>query len=271
MRLTTCFPNHLPKVMGICLITFLSCSKGGGPSSSSGTGASAGTGDNTLAREVSGVWLLSPDFKYDQRCNYLNPEVMRALFKVGEDASFTHTDQPDGCSVSWNGESVRLRFDKNSPFESTFQSEYAFTQYFRPTPKAELTKEPPTFYKEENNLSGPKTGGTNAQQGVPHGEAQSRRDSSARNDTTRLSRPNPNKTIASEELVANKKPYPNTTLVNNVGDKALWEPAQKTLHVLYLNHVFHISVKTTGPDAQARQGAAALARLIIDKLFNEQA
>lgn len=267
---TRFFLHRLPMVFGFCLTSLFSCSLGGDASNPS-TNSNSASGDNNLAREVTGVWLLSTDYNYDLRCNYLSPEVMQTLFNASEEASFTHTDEQNGCSISWNGGAVALRFDRNSPFESTFQSEYAFNQYFRPTPKAALTKQPPTFMQDSQNLSGPKTEGTNAQQGIPAGDAQSRRDSSAKNDTTRLSRPVPNKTIASEQLVPDKKAFPNTTLVQHVGDKALWEPGHKTLHVLYLNHVFHISVKTAGSEAQARQGAAALARLIIDKLFNEQA
>ena len=46
---------------------------------------------------------------------------------------------------------------------------------------------------------------------------------------------------------------------------------KKTLHVLYLNHIFRITVNARHQDKEAREGAADLAKLIIDKLHNQQA
>ncbi len=40
----------------------------------------AGTGDATLARRVSGARLLSTDYHYQERCNYLPEEFVRNLF-----------------------------------------------------------------------------------------------------------------------------------------------------------------------------------------------
>ena len=54
--------------------------------------------------------------------------------------------------------------------------------------------------------------------------------------------------------------------VGQVGDKAIWEPGKKVLHVLYNNHVFSVVAQMPGSQASLKQGAIGLARLVIESV-----
>ncbi|MCY7356290.1 MAG: hypothetical protein LH609_02255 [Rudanella sp.] len=54
--------------------------------------------------------------------------------------------------------------------------------------------------------------------------------------------------------------------VPGVGDKAVWEPAKQTMHVLYNNHILNVLVKTADPEAVKRQRAVTLSKAILEQM-----
>lgn len=230
----------------------------------------AGTGDPHEAREVSGVWLLSTDYNYDQRCNYLPVEFVRNLFKLGESVELEKYDMLNGCEVRWGGEKVTFSFEKDSPYESTFQSEYAFDRLFQPQRVAERDSAALTLGVKEGSYHGPNPEGTAAERpesGIRPGGGVG--DASADNDSS--NHPLPNLTPAMTKLVTPAQNTPTGVALNGVGDKAIWEPRKRTLHVLYLNHIMHVTAPVRMNERVAREGAVNLATAILGRLNNKEA
>lgn len=253
-------------VWPLCLLT--ACFQGDHARNEDTANDAAGTGDAHEAREVSGMWLLSTDYNYDERCNYLPVEYIRTLFKLNESVALEKYDLPNGCEVRWSGQKAGFSFEPGSPYESTFQSEYAFDKLFQPGRVAELDAISETPGVKDGSYHGPNPQGTGAEyptQGVP-GQGV---DASAKNDST--NQPTPNQTAAATQLAAPAQSTPTGVPIMGVADKAIWEPGKRTLHVLHLNHVMHVMAPAGGNDQTARQGAIALAKLIIGHLDNASA
>ncbi|MBC3787491.1 hypothetical protein [Spirosoma utsteinense] len=259
----------------LSLLGLTACFQGDHATTTDAANDAAGTGDKDLAREVAGVWLLSTDYNYDQRCNYLPVEYIRTLFKLNESVELAKSDLPNGCEVSWDGQKVGFYFQESSPFESTFQSEYVFDKFFQPqrVPQrdsaAQLVGEQvQTAGLKGSTYHGPQSQGTGAErpaEGVPAG-GEGGMDASANNDSS--NQPTPNETSAATRLV---EPAVNTATgiaVTGVGDKAIWEPGKKTLHVLHLNHILHVRAQMKGDDKKLREGSIALAKVIVGRLFD---
>jgi|GEM_PF-2000231 len=258
-------------LLALCGLT--ACFQGDHANTTDDANDAAGTGDNAeLAREVTGVWLLSTDYNYQERCNYLPVEFIQNLFNLNKSVELTKYDIPDGCEIRLNnGDKVGFYFDKKSPFESTFQSEYAFDKKYQPQQidKARTTMDAanvdPAQIKQQS-YHGPKPEGTGADLPISTVSARTGLDSSAKNNS-------------SDQLSANLTPVgahltdpaKNTSVgvaVQNVGDKALWEPDTRTLHVLHINHIFSVVVRLKGDEATAKQGAIDLARVLTSRLFD---
>jgi len=54
--------------------------------------------------------------------------------------------------------------------------------------------------------------------------------------------------------------------VSGLGDKALWDAKTGMLHVLFLNHIVNMTVKTEQPDGKKQQQAVMMMQVILDKL-----
>jgi hypothetical protein len=252
----------------LSLLGLTACFQGDRATTTDAANDAAGTGDNELARRVSGVWLLSTDYNYDERCNYLPEEFIKSLYKVNESVEMTKFDLKDGCEVRWDGQKVGFYFQESSPFESTFKSEYVFDKLFQPQRIAATTPVDETTDVKSESYHGPNPEGTGAEhpaEGIAAGGG-SGTDSSAVNDTS--NQPNPNLTSATLRLAAPAVNTATGVAINGLGDKAIWEPAKKTLHVLHLNHIFHIRSQIKGNDQIALQGSVSLAKVIMDKLYS---
>jgi hypothetical protein len=252
----------------LSLLGLTACFKGDRATTTDAANDAAGTGDNDLARRVSGVWLLSTDYNYDERCNYLPEEFIRSLYKVKESAEMTKFDLKDGCEVRWEGQKVGFYFQESSPFESTFQSEYVFDKFFQPQRLAATSSIDAQSDSKNESYHGPNTEGTGAERpadGIAAGGGGGT-DSSAVNDTS--NQPDPNLTSATLRLAAPAENTATGVAINGLGDKAIWEPGKKTLHVLHLNHIFHIRSQVKGDDKVAQQGSISLAKVLMDKLYS---
>lgn len=227
----------------------------------------AGTADPHLAREVSGMWLLSTDYNYDERCNYLPEEYIRSLYKLEESVKLEKHDLPYGCEVRWDGQKAGFYFEKGSPYPSTFKSEYEFDKLFQPSRVAALEAMTETPGMKDGSYHGPNPEGTGVERPV-EGVAPAM-DASAKNDST--TQPTAGETQAGARLAAPTLNTPTGVAVEGIGDKAIWEPAKRTLHVLHLNHIMHVTAPKSGSEKTARQGAMALAETIIGRLFDAEA
>jgi hypothetical protein len=215
------------------------------------------------------MWLLSTDYNYDERCNYLPVEYIRTLFKLNESVELEKHDLPNGCEVHWSGQKAGFSFEPGSPYESTFQSEYAFDKLFQPGRMAEREAISETPGVKDGSYHGPNPQGTGVEypkQGLP-GQGV---DASEKNDMNNQ-QPTPGQTAAVTNLVAPMQNTPTGVPVMGVADKAIWDPGKRTLHVLHLNHIMHVMAPKSGNDQTAREGAIALAKAIIGRLQDASA
>ncbi|WP_080054465.1 hypothetical protein [Spirosoma aerolatum] len=222
------------------------------------TGGAAGLGDAYMARRVTGVWLLSTDYHYQERCNYLPEEFVRNLFHLGDEVELTRYTELNSCELRWGPNKIGFYLESEKPFESVYQSEYYFNKLF--DPKANQIADQQA--RAEPALSGPAPEGTNA-------ETPASTTSSSQQDSTRGADPNsPIEGITKQTppLVAPVQSPSAGEAVDRVGDKAIWEPGKKSLHVLYNNHVFSVVAQMPGSQAVLKQGSIGLARLVIESV-----
>ena len=218
----------------------------------------AGTGDPDVAKRVSGTWLLSTDYHYQERCNYLPEEFVRNLFQLGEDVELAKYSGINNCELRWGPNKIGFYLESKKPFESTFQSEYYFNKRFDPKANqaADATEPKPTIY-------GPAPEGTNGEFPVGDEATTSKQDSARGGDP---SAPISGITQPVPRIAAPATNTPTGQAVTDVGDKAIWEPGKKTLHVLYNNHVFSVAAQLPGSPDKLKQGAIGLAKLVIHSL-----
>ncbi|GAB3770153.1 hypothetical protein GCM10028818_07490 [Spirosoma horti] len=225
-------------------------------------GSAAGTGDDEVAKRVSGTWLLSTDYHYQERCNYLPEEFVRNLFQLGENVELAKYSEINSCELRWGSNKVGIYLESNKPFESTFQSEYFFDKLFQPEAKKaadENAVAKPTIY-------GPQPQGTNAELPASTTTTSAKQDSARGNDP---SAPIDGMTNPTPPIASPAKNTATGVAVENVGDKAIWEPGKRALHVLYNNHVFSVVAQIPGGDAKAKQGAIGLAKLVTHSLDDD--
>lgn len=222
-------------------------------------GSGAGTRDANLAKRVSGVWLLSTDYHYQERCNYLPEEFVRNLFQLGEDVELAKHSRLNSCELRWGPNRIGFNLETEKPFESTFQSEYYFNKRFEPKANEAIDQNTPS----KPALSGPAPEGTNAELPASTTETTPKQDSTRGGDP---SGPLSGITQASPPIATPAKNTATGEAVNQLGDKAIWEPARKTLHVLYNNHVFSVEAQMPGNPAKLKQQVIGLAKLVMHSL-----
>lgn len=86
----------------------------------------AGTADPDLAREVTGVRLLTTDYHYDKLCNFLDEGFIRGTFNLGGLMDLTVVDYRTGCRYQWDKGAVDVSFGRDKPYPSIYHSEYTF-------------------------------------------------------------------------------------------------------------------------------------------------
>lgn len=223
------------------------------------SGNAAGTGDNELARRVTGVYLLSTDYHYQDPCNYLPEEFVRNLFQLGEKIELEKYSDPDRCELRWGSNAIGFHLESNKPFESVYQSEYHFNKLFEP----QANKATDQNSTPKPTLFGPNPEGTGAEVPATTTDATSEQDSTRGADP---SGPLEGMTRSTPPLTTPARNTATGQAMSGVGDKAIWEPGKKSLHVLFNNHVFSVVARMPGDTAKIRQGAIGLAKLVIHSL-----
>jgi hypothetical protein len=221
-----------------------------------------GTASPYLAREVVGVHMLSTDANYDDPCNYLAEEFVRGTFKLGLDVTVEKVDGPKGCTFRWEGNEVTISFGNRKPYPSIYHAEHIFNKNYQPgiaQPYEEVTQKPA--------LSGPNPEGTGAEQPAESATGTiAQRDTSSANDTaTTISRV----TAAAAQFVPPAASTGRFLAYPGLGDKAVWEPSARVMHVLVNNHILNVGVKTSDKPAVAQARAAILANVILNAVIGD--
>ncbi|WP_420151562.1 hypothetical protein [Spirosoma sp.] len=223
------------------------------------TGSAAGLGDGQIARRVTGVWLLSTDYHYQEPCNYLPEEFIRNLFQLDDKIELTKNSELDRCELSWGPNKIGFYLESDKPFESVYQSEYHFNKLFEPQANKAADKEATS----KPVLFGPDPQGTGAETPASTTTTSAAQDSARGADPAApiagITKPTP-------PLVAPAQNTATGEAVAGVGDKAIWEPGKKSLHVLFNNHVFSVTAQMAGDTAKIRQGCISLAKIVIESL-----
>jgi hypothetical protein len=232
------------------------------PSTTDEANDAGGTASPYLAREVVGVHMLSNDANYDEPCNYLAEEFVRGTFKLGADVTIEKSDSPKGCSFRWADNEVTVSFGSRKPYPSIYHAEYVFDKTYQPG-----VAQPYENTERKLALSGPSPEGTGAEQPAESATGiAAQRDTSAANDTaTSVSRV----TAAATTLTTPATSAGRFLAYPGLGDKAVWEPSARVMHMLVNNHILNISIRTNGKPAQQQAQAAILANVIMNVVVGE--
>lgn len=226
----------------------------------------AGTGGGELAREVVGIQLLSTDANYDSPCNYLAEEFVTATFKLQE-VTLEKFDKPNGCDFEWGNNKIGLMMGGRKPFPSIYHAEYVFDRLYQPNAQKLAMEQAKEAEKTEPDQNVEPSEGTGSEGAEPSSTTTTpngvRGSVPADNDTAR--------TISGVTRQAGKFVEPPKSgmgfvAIPDVGDKAVWEPAKQTMHVLYNNHILNVLVKTADSETLKRQRASTLAKVIMNQM-----
>ncbi len=254
----TCFMKQSIILLAVALTGLASCR----PNTTDDANDAGGTASPYLARSVVGVRMLANDANYEEAGSYLAEEFVRGTFKLGADTKLEVTNTREGGIFEWDKNKVVVSFGSARPYQSIYQAEYIFDKLYQPGVAAQLDATP-----EKGALSGPAPEGTGAE-----GPAESatglaaRRDTSSANDTAT--------TVSGISAVATRLTPPAESTGKFVaypglGDKAVWDPTNRTLHVLLNNHILNVQVKTADKPDVAQQRAAILANVIFHEVVGE--
>ncbi|MGV3560512.1 hypothetical protein [Larkinella arboricola] len=236
-----------------------------GDTTGGATGDTGGGGRRVegLGREVSGSRRLSEYYQYSLPCDYINQSSLVSMLGLEEGATLTWTDTEAACEVSANNKKlVVLSTTSPRPFESVFHAEYYFDRLYDPSALNKRGRK--QFY------TGPDPEGTGAESpagGVGNSStADQATVAGAPTDSTQVhSEPGVPRTQLddNDEIRAGSQPVP------GAWEKAVWNARTRTLHILNLEHVFHITVNH-GPTAAADSlHAAQLGTLLVQQIDHE--
>ncbi|MEZ0608841.1 hypothetical protein ACAW74_10020 [Fibrella sp. WM1] len=244
--------------LSLALLALASCR----PSTQDNANDAGGTANAKLAREVVGVRMLSNDANYDEPCNYLAEEFVRNTFKLGATTEVEKVDGPRGCTFSWENNQVTVSFGSVKPYPSIYHAEYVFNKLYQPG-----VKQPMAMTDEKPALSGPEPEGTAAEQPAESATGSiAKRDTSAANDTANTTS---RVTAAAAKLTTPAASTGRFLAYPGLGDKAVWEPTARVMHVLLNNHILNVQVKSSAKPAQAQAQAAILANVIFNEVVGE--
>ncbi|MFD2570301.1 hypothetical protein ACFSUS_06615 [Spirosoma soli] len=233
-----------------------------------------GTGSPYLAREVTGVWLLSEDhrFGYDEPCNALDEGYIQHAFNVNETDKLETLDRQEGCEFRWAGGSINVGFGGPRPFQSMYHAEYQFNKLYQGNDD-QVSGQAGSEPNQKPSYHGPEPEGTGAERPAiePKGGASADIDDDASTAANDSSDSPTNIPPVAAQFTKPPISIGRFVAVPNVGDKAVWEPAKNTLHVLYNNHIVNVGVQTKDSPAQRQQKAIQLAELILDRFSEDVA
>lgn len=240
------------------LFGLLACGDSGGDASGDSGGGSRRV--EGLGRQVSGSRLLSENYQYSTPCDYVNESALRTMFGLEEGTALTWSESESACEVSLNNKKlVTLSTTSSRPFESVFHAEYYFNRLYQPSALASRGK--------KQFLTGPEPEGTGAESpvgGVGDGTAEDQASvAGAPTDSIQI-HSDPGSVPSQLDDNNDMKSRPQS--IPGVWEKAVWNAKTRTLHILNLEHVFHITVNH-GPTAAADSvHAAQIGTLLVKEV-----
>lgn len=258
-----------PVLYTLPVLFLSSCFKGDNATVTDSANDASGTGSPYLAREVVGVRMLTTDANYDEPCNVLGEEFVRATFNLGATTEITELDYPNGCTFAWGGNKVSLAFGGPKPYPSIYHAEYIFDKKYQ-NGTGQVSGQMGEA-GQKSPISGPATEGIGAERPVaePEGSGSADIDADANLDND-SSNSVSGVTSAATQFA---KPVLSTgrfVAAPGVGDKAVWEPATGAMHVLYNNHIVSVTVATKDTPVVRKQRAQSLAEVLIDKINDDE-
>ena len=211
----------------------------------SSTGSTAESGSPILARSVVGVHMISTDANYDAPCTIVGEEYLRKTFNLSETVELEEVDKLNGCEFEWAGNKVMISFGGAKPYQSIYTAAYKFDKMYQGGGSAETKAEMAEAMAPKADSMSTET--LNA--GVSEDSAASNAEAAKK---VTLVKP----AIQSGEFAP----------VTNVGDKAVWNASEGTMHVLYNNHIIHVQVETKDKAEVKKERAQMLAEVLIDKI-----
>lgn len=212
-----------------------------------GNGA-PGTDSPYLAKSVVGVRMLSNDVEYQKPCDMVGEEYIQHAFGVAHGTEMAEIDQPNGCEFEWGGNKVMLTFGGKKPYETIYLAEHLFDKQYQGA-----AAEAPEV-SEEPALSGPEPEGTAAE--TPATESATSEQDSAAAAPMPIAKP----AVSKSAFVA----------MPGLGDKAVWDPAKNTLHILYNNHIVNITVETKDKPEVRKERAHMIGEVMIEKIVGDE-
>ena len=213
----------------------------------------AGTADAYLAREVVAVHLLTTDYRYNKICNFMEEGFVEEAFELGPTTEMNVTESLGGCRYDWKGGEVSVAFGNQKPYPSIYKAEYEFDKMYQPQLIDSMATSPVAA------LSGPAPQGT-ASSAPAIATAEPKPEQPAVIDSTNGTNE------VTTKLTQPVYSTPKGVAVPNVGDKALWDANTSTLHVLFLNHVINMTVKTNKTEATKQKQAVMMMQVIVDRI-----
>ncbi len=256
-----------PLLYAVPVLLLSSCFQGDNATPNDDANDAAGTASPYLAREVAGVWMLSEDqrFGYDEPCTMLEEGFIQNLIDVEE---LTTLDHKNGCEFRTPKGNVIVAFGGPKPYPSIYHAEYIFNKQYQNqvgqvSGQMGQTGEKPSLY-------GPNPEGTGAERPAiePEGGANADvdDDGSAPNDSSSSVS---GITSAATQFTPPAVSTGQFVAVSGIGDKAVWEPAKNTLHVLMNNHIVNIGIQTKAKPAERQQKAVQLAGVVLNQFASK--
>ncbi|KAA9349222.1 hypothetical protein [Larkinella humicola] len=251
--------------IAISLLGLLACGGGSSGTADIDSGGGARHASNTLGRQVSGTRLLSEYYKYNMPCYYMGGASLKSMFNLEEDAPLIWKETESTCEVVLNNKKlVVLSTTTDRPFESVFHADYYFNRLYQPEALDRRGRKQP--------YTGPEPQGAGAESPVGGvGNNSSAGNSSvagAPNDSIQVNAA-PGQ-LASAQLKDSDEQQAGPQPVPGVWEKAVWDAKSRTLHILNLQHVFHITVNH-GPTAKMDSLNATKLGALLTKQVDDEA
>lgn len=222
-----------------------------------------------VAKRVSGVKMLTTDFNYDQPCNILGEEYVRKTFNLEETTKLVEKYGHDGCEFDWEGNKVVISFGGDKPYTSVYIAEYMFDKLYQG--KHQSVKADPSALDSNAIQTASSSEGTNPNAIISTDETTGSNLAETAQSTTDDNQPqHGGVSSAAPPLTTPSIGLATTEAVRELGDKAVWDSAKGTMHVLYNNHIINVTVDTKAKPEVRKEHAMSLVEVLIEKIAENE-
>jgi hypothetical protein len=250
--------------ISISLMGLLACGGGSPGTTDIDSGGGARHASNELGRQVSGSRLLSEQYQYNMPCYYINESSIKSMFNLDDGTPITWKETESACEVVLNNKKVVVLSTTGSrPFESIFHADYYFNRLYHPKALGRRGKKLPyTGPDPEGTSAESPTEGVGKNPSTGNGAV-----AGAPNDSVQVHAA-PGQ-LASAQLNDSDEQKTGPQPVPGAWEKAVWDAKSRTLHILNLQHVFHITVRHGPTVATDSLNATKLGALLTRQVDDE--